>query len=83
MFLGYHITYSVFIEKILRTVPDVGKIYILIKAKNTDAAMERLKNEVCDFILFLSSFSFFRSPMYMWQFDPFTYEYINWAVLWN
>ncbi|KAK9068571.1 hypothetical protein SSX86_012686 [Deinandra increscens subsp. villosa] len=44
---------KVFIEKILRTVPDVGKIYILIKAKNMDAAMERLKNEVCNFSIVL------------------------------
>lgn len=37
---------SVFIEKILRTEPDVGKMYLLIKAKNNQAAMERLQNEV-------------------------------------
>lgn len=37
---------SVFIEKILRTEPDVGKMYLLIKAKNKQAAMERLQNEV-------------------------------------
>ncbi|KAL8263076.1 hypothetical protein R6Q59_024425 [Mikania micrantha] len=45
---------KVFIEKILRTVPDVGKIYLLIKAKNTDAAMERLKNEIINTELFSS-----------------------------
>ncbi|KAJ0816470.1 putative oxidoreductase [Helianthus annuus] len=45
---------KVFIEKILRTVPDVGKIYLLIKAKNTDAAMERLKNEIINTELFKS-----------------------------
>ena len=44
---------SVLIEKILRTEPDVGKIYLLIKAKNQEAAMERLKNEVC----FISEYS--------------------------
>lgn len=37
---------SVLIEKILRTEPDVGKMYLLIKAKNKEAAMERLQNEV-------------------------------------
>ena len=26
--------------------PDVGKIYLLIKAKNKEAAVHRLKNEV-------------------------------------
>ncbi|XP_076929609.1 fatty acyl-CoA reductase 2, chloroplastic-like [Bidens hawaiensis] len=45
---------KVFIEKILRTVPDVGKIYLLIKAKNTEAAMERLKNEIINTELFKS-----------------------------
>ncbi|KAK1426223.1 hypothetical protein QVD17_14892 [Tagetes erecta] len=45
---------KVFIEKILRTVPDVGKIYILVKAKNMDAAMERLKNEIINTELFKS-----------------------------
>ncbi|KVI00065.1 Fatty acyl-CoA reductase [Cynara cardunculus var. scolymus] len=45
---------KVLIEKILRTVPDVGKIYLLIKAKNMDAAMERLKNEIINTELFKS-----------------------------
>ncbi|KAI7729221.1 hypothetical protein M8C21_015703 [Ambrosia artemisiifolia] len=45
---------KVFIEKILRTVPDVRKIYLLIKAKDTDAAMERLKNEIINTELFKS-----------------------------
>ncbi|KAM7261594.1 hypothetical protein ACFE04_020671 [Oxalis oulophora] len=43
---------KVLIEKILRTVPDVGKIYILVKASNKEAAMERLKNEVINTELF-------------------------------
>ena len=38
---------AVLIEKILRTMPDVGKIYLLIKAKDKEAAIARLKNEVC------------------------------------
>lgn len=45
--------YSVLIEKIIRTVPDVGKIFLLIKAKSKEAAMQRLKTEVslvCNFI---------------------------------
>ena len=37
---------AVLIEKILRTVPDVGKIYVLIKAESKEAAIARLKNEV-------------------------------------
>jgi len=49
--------FLVLIEKILRTTPDVGKIYVLIKAKNEEAAMDRLKSEVCTYsypCLFLS-----------------------------
>uniref|UniRef100_A0A7N0UTZ5 Fatty acyl-CoA reductase n=1 Tax=Kalanchoe fedtschenkoi TaxID=63787 RepID=A0A7N0UTZ5_KALFE len=37
---------KVLIEKILRTAPDVGKIYVLIKAKNLEAAEKRLMNEI-------------------------------------
>ncbi|ONK59681.1 uncharacterized protein A4U43_C08F9250 [Asparagus officinalis] len=37
---------KVLIEKILRTAPDVGTIYVLIKAENKEAAMDRLKNEI-------------------------------------
>lgn len=36
----------VLIEKILRTNSDVGKFYIIIKAKDDEAAKERLINEV-------------------------------------
>lgn len=43
---------KVLIEKIIRTVPDVGKIFLLIKAKNEEAAMERLKNEIINTELF-------------------------------
>lgn len=31
----------------MRTAPDVHKIFVLIKAKNENAAADRLKNEVC------------------------------------
>ncbi|KAK9266595.1 hypothetical protein L1049_021660 [Liquidambar formosana] len=44
--------HDVLIEKILRTVPDVGKIYLLIKAKNKEAAMERLRNEIINAEIF-------------------------------
>ncbi|VFQ69858.1 unnamed protein product, partial [Cuscuta campestris] len=43
---------KVLIEKILRTVPDVHKIFILIKADNKEVAMERLKNEIVNAELF-------------------------------
>nr|ACA28679.1 male sterility-related protein [Linum usitatissimum]ACA28680.1 male sterility-related protein [Linum usitatissimum] len=45
---------KVLIEKILRTMPDIGKIYLLIKAKNKDAAMSRLKTEILNAELFTS-----------------------------
>ncbi|XP_077210012.1 jojoba acyl CoA reductase-related male sterility protein [Tasmannia lanceolata] len=43
---------KVLIEKILRTVPDVGKIFLLIKAKNKEEAMNRLMNEIINTELF-------------------------------
>ncbi|PIA60101.1 hypothetical protein AQUCO_00400769v1, partial [Aquilegia coerulea] len=43
---------KVLVEKILRTIPDVGKIYLLIKAKDKEAATERLKNEIIGTELF-------------------------------
>lgn len=45
---------KVFIEKILRTAPNVDKIYVLIKAKNKEAAFNRLKNEIINIDLFRS-----------------------------
>ncbi|KAL8041638.1 hypothetical protein ABFX02_10G177600 [Erythranthe guttata] len=39
---------KVLIEKILRTAPDISKIFVLIKAKNKEAAAQRLKNEIID-----------------------------------
>ncbi|KAK1399900.1 Fatty acyl-CoA reductase [Heracleum sosnowskyi] len=45
---------KVLIEKLLRTMPDVGKIYVLIRAKDKQAAAERLKNEIIDTDLFKS-----------------------------
>ncbi|XP_034686707.1 fatty acyl-CoA reductase 2-like [Vitis riparia] len=40
------------VEKILRTAPDVGKIFVLIKAKNKEAAVDRLKTEFINSELF-------------------------------
>ena len=36
----------VLVEKILRIAPDVGKIYVLIKADDKEAAVKRLEFEV-------------------------------------
>ncbi|RLM79805.1 fatty acyl-CoA reductase 2-like [Panicum miliaceum] len=43
---------KVLIEKILRASPGVGKIYVVIKAKDTEASSKRLQNEVVDTELF-------------------------------
>ncbi|XP_019455007.1 PREDICTED: fatty acyl-CoA reductase 2-like [Lupinus angustifolius] len=43
---------KVLIEKILRTEPDIGKMYLLIKAENEEAAIERLQNEIINAELF-------------------------------
>jgi fatty acyl-CoA reductase len=36
----------------LRASPGVGKIYVVIKAKDTEAASKRVQNEVVDIELF-------------------------------
>ncbi|XP_017254563.1 fatty acyl-CoA reductase 2, chloroplastic-like [Daucus carota subsp. sativus] len=43
---------KVLVEKILRTMPEVDKIFLLIKAKDKEAAMERLMNEIINTELF-------------------------------
>ncbi|OMO54544.1 Male sterility, NAD-binding protein [Corchorus capsularis] len=40
------------VEKILRTSPNVSKIYLLIRAKDKEVAMQRLKTEVLEAELF-------------------------------
>ncbi|KAK1367386.1 Fatty acyl-CoA reductase [Heracleum sosnowskyi] len=43
---------KVLVEKILRTIPEVNKMYLLIKAKDKEAGMERLMNEIVNTELF-------------------------------
>ncbi|KAJ3693174.1 hypothetical protein LUZ60_008654 [Juncus effusus] len=43
---------KVLIEKMLRSNPDVGKIYVIIKAKDDQAAKQRLLNEIVNTELF-------------------------------
>ncbi|KAF5474008.1 hypothetical protein F2P56_005950 [Juglans regia] len=43
---------KVFIEKILRTEPDVGRMFLLIKAENKEAAMDRLRSEIINTEIF-------------------------------
>ncbi|KAH9673907.1 Fatty acyl-CoA reductase 2 [Citrus sinensis] len=43
---------KVLIEKILRAAPEVGKIFLLIKAESEEAASKRLKDEVINAELF-------------------------------
>jgi hypothetical protein len=46
---------AVLIEKILRTNADVGKIYVMVKANDEEAALKRLQTEVCIFFWLCSS----------------------------
>ncbi|CAI0402455.1 unnamed protein product [Linum tenue] len=39
---------KVLVEKILRSIPDTRKIYLMIKAKDTQAALRRLKTEIIE-----------------------------------
>ncbi|XP_021767401.1 fatty acyl-CoA reductase 2-like isoform X2 [Chenopodium quinoa] len=41
-------TGKVFIEKLLWEVPEVEKIYLLLRAKNAEGAAQRLKTEIID-----------------------------------
>ncbi|OMO54551.1 Male sterility, NAD-binding protein, partial [Corchorus capsularis] len=43
---------KVVVEKILRTIPAVSKIYVLIRAKDKQATNQRLKKEIVDIELF-------------------------------
>ncbi|CAI8616327.1 unnamed protein product, partial [Vicia faba] len=43
---------KVFIEKILRIQPEIQKLYLLLRASNTDLAAHRLQNEVFEIDLF-------------------------------
>lgn len=43
---------KVLVEKILRMAPDVHKIFVLVKAKNKEAALERLTNDIINAELF-------------------------------
>ncbi|GAA0172960.1 hypothetical protein LIER_26678 [Lithospermum erythrorhizon] len=45
---------KVLVEKIIRTAPDVCKIYVIIKAKNKEAATKRLMDEILNAELFNS-----------------------------
>ena len=43
---AYMYVFAVFVEKILRVQPDVKKIYLLLRASDTETAKQRLHNEV-------------------------------------
>lgn len=38
--------YAVFVEKILRVQPNVKKLYLLLRAADTEAALQRFNTEV-------------------------------------
>lgn len=54
-------------------MPEVGKIFLLIKAKNKEAAMERLMNEVCQLIVFLGLVVFIPACIRMLRFKIVEY----------
>lgn len=58
----------VFVEKILRVQPNVKKLYLLLRAQDNNAALQRFNNEV--FIYFL----FVLRPL---KFDLFEFTYGN------
>ncbi|CAL0333521.1 unnamed protein product [Lupinus luteus] len=43
---------KVFLEKVLRVQPDIKKLYLLLRASNSDIASQRLQNEVIQTDLF-------------------------------
>ncbi|KAJ4842624.1 hypothetical protein Tsubulata_039768 [Turnera subulata] len=43
---------KVLVEKILRSTPNVGKIFLLVRGKNKEEALIRVKNEIADAALF-------------------------------
>ncbi|KAK6244024.1 hypothetical protein QUC31_010433, partial [Theobroma cacao] len=43
---------AVLVEKVLRTMPGVAKIYLVIRAKDKEVEKQRLKNEIVDIELF-------------------------------
>ncbi|KAJ4850081.1 hypothetical protein Tsubulata_011567 [Turnera subulata] len=45
---------KVLVEKILRSTPNVGKIFLLVRGKDKEEAMARVKNEIVDVALFKS-----------------------------
>lgn len=43
---------KVFVEKVLRVQPEINKLYLLLRASNTELATQRLQNEVFQTDLF-------------------------------
>ncbi|KAE9592340.1 putative alcohol-forming fatty acyl-CoA reductase [Lupinus albus] len=44
--------HAVFVEKVLRVQPEINKLYLLLRASNSDMASQRLQNEVIQSDLF-------------------------------
>lgn len=58
MLIKYTLNFVVLVEKMLRSTP-VGKIYVLVKADEREAAIDRLQKEVSFVFVFLSFFCYF------------------------
>ena len=58
---------KVILEKLFRTCPDIGKLFIMVRAKNNITPMRRIEKE----ILTSPCFSKLKSKMGKWEFITF------------
>lgn len=49
----YLFGFAVFVEKILRVQPNVKKLYLLLRAKDSESAAQRFRNEVMNICILL------------------------------
>ena len=48
----YLFGFAVFVEKILRVQPNVKKLYLLLRAKDSESATQRFRTEVMNICMF-------------------------------
>jgi len=51
--LDYLFGFAVFVEKILRVQPNVKKLYLLLRAKDSESAAQRFSTEVMNICILL------------------------------
>jgi alcohol-forming fatty acyl-CoA reductase len=49
----YLFSFAVLVEKILRVQPNVKKLYLLLRAKDSESAAQRFRNEVMNICILL------------------------------